>query len=119
MKHEETYAVTPTHGPRPAGKPTECFYCHVQVGGTHKTDCPCRVRTVVMRYTFEVVIPYSEDADVGAITFSRNESSWCANNALRELEKRNDCWCSGFTAEFVRDATAEDEAAFDLDILNR
>lgn len=119
MKHPETYPVTATYGPRPAGKPDECFYCHEKVGGEHKPGCVLRQRTVVLRYSYEVVVPVPEDWNADMITFHRNESSWCADNSAIDINRRRSegCWCQEFSAEFVGEATAEEESRFELNLL--
>lgn len=119
MKHPETHAVTATYGPRPAGPPDECFYCQVKVGGEHKPGCVLRQRTVVLRYSYDVVIAVPADWDKRMVEFHRNDSSWCADNSLPELNRhaQSSCWCPQFTASFVREATAVDEVPFQLNLL--
>jgi hypothetical protein len=36
------WIVTPECGPRPAGKPDECFYCRAAMGADHNIGCPFR-----------------------------------------------------------------------------
>jgi hypothetical protein len=55
MLFEPSKEVTPLNGPRPAGKPTECFYCKQQIGDEHAPDCVCRVKVVMVKV--EMVIP--------------------------------------------------------------
>jgi len=102
------------NGPRPAGRPDECFYCKQPVGEDHKADCVCRQRTVVVRFTVEAVIRLPGFWDEEQIRFRYNGSSWCASN-LVEILAEPKCLCPFTTAEFVREATAEDEAAWASD----
>jgi hypothetical protein len=117
MNHPETHRVTPENGPRPAGQPDECFYCHEAVGDDHKPTCVLRDRTVVMRYVFEVVIVVPEHWTKEDIEFHRNESTWCADNAVHvDLQRlaEGHCLCPNHTAEYVREATTEDEEGWQI-----
>ena len=108
----DSWPVTRTLGPRPAGSPVHCFYCREPVGAEHKPECVMRTRTVVVRYSVEMVIRVPEDWDQGNIEFHRNEGSWCANNFIDEvsnLKDRVNCVCPFVSAEYLREATAEDE----------
>jgi len=107
MDEPQTHIVTAENGPRPAGKPDECFYCRQPIGAEHATDCVCRTRTVVIRYIIEAVQRVPASWDAGTIAFHRNESSWCATNLLDELCDL-DCICPFTKAEFIREATAAD-----------
>lgn len=91
-------------GIRPAGKPDECFYCKQKVGQPHKPDCVCVEKTVRLKYTFEVEVQVPHGWTPESINFHRNESSWCADNALSELEAyahKNGCLCGVFHSEFI------------------
>lgn len=122
MKHPETHLCTPEHGPRPAGRPDECFFCHVAVGSTHKPDCVLRLKTVMMRYSFEIPVLVPEFWPDETTMFHRNEGSWCANNALTELqgvvETKVGCLCGVFEAEFLREASEQDDVNFGVGKLN-
>lgn len=117
MIHPETHVVTLTHGPRPAGPPDRCFYCREPVGGAHAPQCVLRLKTVVVRYSYEIVLDVPEHWKAGDLEYNRNMGSWCADNGVDDLralvERLGDtaCTCDCFTATYVRDATAEDEAA--------
>lgn len=117
MKHPETHIVN-ENATRPAGRNDECFYCQRKLGEEHKEDCVIRKRTIVLKYSFEVVVEIPEDWDQHQIEFHRNESSWCANNAIQDLKKRkeNVCYCNGFTCEYLREADENDEEKYDLNI---
>ena len=113
--------VTPENGPRPAGRPDQCFYCGQPVGAEHKEDCVCRVKVVMVQVTMTIprVVPASWDAD--AVDFHLNESSWCANNIEDDLARYKDamgddapCMCGAFSGEYLRDATEEDLRGIDV-----
>ena len=93
-------------GIRPAGKPDECFYCHSKVGEYHGRECVTIKKLVKLKYTFvvDVEVPHYWTKD--DIEFHRNESSWCASNAISELEKQGDCLCPVFECEYI--ATIDD-----------
>jgi hypothetical protein len=112
----ENWPVTAESGPAPAGKPDECFYCKVPVGGEHAPDCVIRTRTVVCRVSVVYVREVPEAWDARMIYFQMNESSSCANNLLAEvdtLRKRLDeacqCLCSFVEGEYLREADEDDE----------
>lgn len=80
-----------------------------------------RDRTVVVDYTFRVIRTVPEDWDEGSIEFHLNEGSWCADNAIRDLERMHPdhegisnhrCSCDRFAGAFVREATEEDESRY-------
>lgn len=72
---------------RPLGKRGECFYCKRAVGQTHKDECVCLTRkiTLEIKGNIEIDVPSFWDADL--IEFHFNESSWCADNIIDELNK--------------------------------
>jgi hypothetical protein len=76
---------------------------------------------VVLRYTYEVVVVVPEDWGETQINFHRNESSWCADNSINDLQDRNDqhCWCPDMQSIYLREATEEDEEKFQLQQLRR
>ena len=116
MLHPETHLVTKDNGPRPAGKPGECFYCNQPLGSEHRKDCVSRRRTIVVRYSIEVTICVPEIWDEATINFHRNDSPWCADNVITELQRspENRRLCDVTKAEFVREATREDEERFGI-----
>jgi hypothetical protein len=70
--------------------------------------------------TLEYTIAVPEFWDSQAINFHRNDSSWCANNALKELEyvmsdERESCVCGRCEFEYVREATEDDDRECGLD----
>ena len=103
-------------GIRPAGKPTECFYCNEPKGGTHKPDCVIRERTVVVEVTIQMVVSKPENWSPDEIEFHFNESSSCLSNPVEQLVDLNermieagDCLCGMIDVKYLREATASDE----------
>lgn len=97
---------------RPAGKPDRCFYCGNKIGKQHKEDCVIRGRTVVLDFTIRTVIDLPECWDTKQIEYRYNDGTWCANNLLNYLERRNKktgCICDITTAKYIREATEDDE----------
>jgi hypothetical protein len=93
------------HGIRPAGKPDACFYCGSKVGERHGPDCAVVVKRVRVRYSFEFDISVPHHWTKETVEFHRNESSWCASNAIDELAKEfpedGPCPCDGFRCEMM------------------
>lgn len=61
-------------------------------------------RTVRVRYIFDLDISVPAEWDQEMVEFHRNESTWCATNALAELEKvdkTDGCLCSRMRCEYV------------------
>lgn len=113
MEHPESHTVTATNGPRPAGKPGQCFYCRHPIGAQHEAECVCRQRTVKVRAVIEYVIAVPASFGESNILFHRNDSSWCKDNMLDELAKI-DCLCEFATFSLLGEATAADEARQDF-----
>lgn len=116
---EHTRLVTPENGPRPNGKPDECFYCNRLVGQPHKDNCVIFSKVVMVKVA--VVIPRAVPAhwEQDQIEFQMNEGSYGNDSLIHDLERHQaadkfGCLCPGFTAEVLRDATTEDLAGFDL-----
>lgn len=114
------WPVTAESGPRPAGRPDECFYCSEKIGAQHKVGCAIRSRSVVVRMTVEYVISVQEDRDRDSIEFGLNDSSWCASNAIDNLESQfgdhSPCMCDAAEFEYVREATEEETREAKLDL---
>jgi hypothetical protein len=117
-------------GIRPAGNADECFYCYRKVGEPHAQNCVCVTSVVKYRVymnlgdgerevgTFQRHDPYFWNAH--DCEFHKNESSWCADNALDNIEwfdegsaKRLETWmeeqdrCSCHPLRFEYDSTVE------------
>lgn len=90
---------------RPAGKGSgHCFYCPSKIGKPHAKDCVLYTKTVTIRMIIEYPIEVPNAWDKDRIEFHRNESSWCVNNAideLQELDKENGCFCGVTKFELV------------------
>lgn len=72
---------------RPNGPKDRCFYCRSKIGETHGPECVMVSKTVKVRMTIEYYITVPSFWDKEVVERHRNESSWCASNALDELEK--------------------------------
>ncbi len=101
VKVTEWPTVLPNdEGIRPAGKQDRCFYCHNKIGELHGIECV----TVEKKVKYEVYLQErpennSPEKLVGHFTrndpffwssydcdFHKNESSWCASNAVDDIE---------------------------------
>ena len=100
------YKVT-ENAKRPASDEEACFYCRSPIGDYHKEDCVLVRKKVMIKMTvgYEVVVPAcwtKEDVE-----YSRNDGTWCANNALYELkemtEKNKTCMCHYANFEYIED----------------
>lgn len=118
---EHTRLVTEKSGPRPAGKPDECFYCQAKIGEEHRTECVLRKKVVMLKIevTIPVVVPADWDED--QVNFHRNDSTWCASSIVRDFvaydkatDNRTPCLCHSFSAVCLGDATSEDLIGVDL-----
>lgn len=91
-------------GIRPAGRPDECLYCKQRVGEPHLRECVVVTKRVRLRYIIEVDVDEVHAWTPREIEFHRGQSSWCANNALDEIQAQADregCLCPRFRCEFV------------------
>ena len=94
---------------RPAGKDGECFYCQRKIGEPHKPDCVLINKKVKLRMTVEYDVDVPAYWDKKQIESHRNDGSWCANNALVELEELfctdgdGPCLCSVAEFEYLGD----------------
>lgn len=119
MKRVSPWTVE-DNGIRPAGQPDRCFYCDQPKGAQHREGCVIRKRTVVVRFSIDLVLDVPEDWETSNIEFKYNEGAWCANNIANELIRTverigdNGCLCDSLSAEFVREATGDDEKAQQL-----
>lgn len=116
MEMPETHMVTPENGPRPAGKPDQCFYCPRHVGEEHAPDCVCRKRTVVVRATVEAVLEVPESWTTEDIEHLWNDSHTCADNFYEAITRdmpnpdpeKWGCTCNSSEIRVVREATEDD-----------
>lgn len=115
----DTWIVGP-YAIQPAGKPDECFYCRAKIGTEHAAGCVMRSRTVVIRTIVEHVVDVPEDWGEGMIEWHHGEKM-CVIDSLKavgalaaRLEEADVGCCCGrieLDAEYVREATDEDEQA--------
>jgi len=89
-----------------------CRDCDELVGNKHYSDCSIPQRSVVMRFSVEIVmaIPEREEGEKAAIRYT--QGGWCGDNLipmLADLADRAGCLCPHFFAEFVREATHLDQ----------
>lgn len=121
MLLEFTNFVTEDNGPRPAGKPDECFYCQQPLGGEHAQDCTLRLKVVMVKIelTMPRVVPASWDTEM--VDFHLNDSSWCSDNIGNDImcyldakEEGAPCLCGKFYGTCLGDATTEDLKGLDL-----
>lgn len=95
---------------RPANMNGACFYCHQKIGLEHTHACVLIKKKVKVRMTVEYEIDVPASWSKESIEFSRNESSWCANNAIDELENVFDkcesaCMCASAKFEYLCDTS--------------
>lgn len=91
---------------RPASKRERCFYCHIRIGGRHEDHCVLINKDVEveMRVRYKVSVPNFWDKS--NIESHRNESSWCANNSLgelEELEEEHGCLCGKVEFSYIKE----------------
>lgn len=91
---------------RPASSKRECFYCHQPVGGAHEKDCVLINKRVMVKMTVIYAIEVPEHWSKENIEFHRNRGSWCADNAISELqeifnEDSGRCMCDAAHFEYL------------------
>jgi len=82
---------------RPASDKRECFYCHQAIGQDHLNDCVLIHRKATVRMIVEYEVEVPAHWTCGDVALHRNESGWCASNAIEELENEtqiNGCLCN-------------------------
>jgi hypothetical protein len=93
---------------RPASSQLQCFYCQQPIGGHHKQDCILISKKVLVRMIVEYEVDMPACYGKEEVEFQRNESSWCANNAideLREITADGACLCGVTEYEYIKDAS--------------
>lgn len=87
------------------GGDKRCFYCKQDVGAQHAMGCVMRRRTVIVRITMNVPYEVPEDWDSDAIEFHLNESSWCSDNIIEDIQERHKkngaCFCDLTEIEYI------------------
>lgn len=107
--------VTPDNGPRPAGSPNECFYCHRQLGQLHEDTCVILQKKIRIQAVIEFDDETVRSWDTNMIEFRLNESSWCASNIIplliKELERINEsdeeCLCGSSSFKVIKEYNRE------------
>jgi len=114
MIKQDTFVVKPDDE-RPARKDGTCFYCRQPIGEQHKPDCVIPQKTCVVDFTIRMVTSEPAHWTKKDIENHYNLGSWCFDNILRDIktweDKTGRCLCLASKAEFVRDATEEDEGS--------
>lgn len=105
MESKSDFTVT-VKAKRPGSDAHACFYCHEDVGGKHLETCVLINKRVQLKMTinYPAQVPASWDKD--QINFHRNDSSWCSDNALDELQDLTDddnCLCRYTAFEWISD----------------
>lgn len=92
---------------RPARKDGTCFYCSAPIGAEHKADCVLVSKTVRVRLLLEYDVHVPAFWDAADVEFHRNDSSWCRDSLIAELEElaqAKGCLCrAGAKFVFVRE----------------
>ena len=92
---------------RPVSDAKECYYCHKRLGSFHEDHCVLINKKVKIRMTIEYEVSVPNHWKKNDVEFHRNESSWCAGNAIEELSKlsgENGCLCNkDINFEYVSD----------------
>lgn len=115
MIHKESFIVTKTNGPRPAGKPGHCFYCGIHVGHEHAKNCICRKRTIIMKAEIEVLMEMGEDPNIYTEAYINHkfdgEGTYCMDNIIEMIEtaRGDSCLCGNAKMTYLREASEKDE----------
>ena len=105
---------------RPNGKGSgHCFYCPSRIGERHAAECVIWTRPVVVRMAVEYTIEVPHSWTAHNIEFHRNEGTWCADNALDELQKLSNeesrsCLCPMTTFTYVGEAELDKPPTTDV-----
>lgn len=95
----------------PAGMPNQCFWCKREIGKEHDLGCSRVQRAVKIRFSVELIVDVPRSWDAAMIEFHRNDSSWCANNILPDIERHcssDRCICPVSEIKYVGEATEEE-----------
>jgi hypothetical protein len=107
MNQDNTKYIVSRDAMRPASLEEMCFYCHQPIGQEHKESCVLIKKKVKVRMTVEYIISVPNEWDKDQIEFHRNDSTWCADNAIKELEEfsKGGCLCQYTNFEYLGDET--------------
>jgi hypothetical protein len=91
---------------RPASNKEQCFYCKQKIGSHHNQDCVLINKKVKVRMIVEYEIEVPNHWDKEDIEFHRNDGSWCADNAIDELQEKfnnpdSSCMCLHSKFEYL------------------
>lgn len=92
----------------PSDSHDRCFYCRKSIGDYHDDDCVFIIKKVKIRMTVEYHVEVPAHWHKESVEFHRNDSSWCANNAISELEeltKGDNCICAATSFEYLQDSS--------------
>lgn len=93
-----------------------CMYCKSPMDASHKEDCVCLLRSVVVAVTVQMVVTFPRIFSADDIEFSMNGSSSCADNLIEDLiaafkrKPSEGCFCARTTSVYVREASEADHA---------
>ncbi len=88
---------------RPRGKPGECFYCHVKLGGPHKYECTTVTKSVEVAITITGAIEVPVSWDVALIELHMNRDTNCINNQLDFIQGEAMCFCGRAVGKYLKD----------------
>ncbi len=93
-----------------AGSIEKCFYCKGLLGKEHDSDCVCLKKAVKLKVSIEIVVEVPRSWDQEMIEFHRNDSSWCANNFIDEMQRQAEagCACSFTSFELIGEASRDE-----------
>lgn len=98
--------------------PRHCVQCCALLGEEHEPNCIFRKRTVVIKLEVEYVVDVPDSWEEDDIDFHRNESSWCSDNGIEEiqdmLKRTKGCLCGKCSWSYVREANERDEESCQL-----
>ena len=87
-----------------------CFYCGQPIGDYHKPECVLISKKVKVRMVVEYEVEVPSHWDKHNVEFHRNDSSWCADSAVNELQKivedeESPCLCELARFEYIEDTS--------------
>jgi hypothetical protein len=100
---------------RAEGTPGECYFCQAKIGTEHEGECILRKRTVVIRFTADMVVSVPEEWTKDAIVDHYNEDTACLASLIQQLSLEEaaggvDLTTKRADASYVREATHDDHA---------
>lgn len=91
---------------RQASASPQCFYCQQPIGAEHTHKCVLIQKRVKVRMVVEYEVAVPAHWNGSQIEYHRNDCSWCASNAIGELDRLfgNDegpCMCNFARFEYM------------------